>query len=783
MGSNGRLGYVYRDLKPVNWSPSSRTALAEAELEYNPKHISPSLYVKFPVHVMSEHLQSAVGNNTPVYCVIWTTTPWTLPANEAICYMPNKDYCIVKNADKQEHYLLAADRVQEISQVLGLKLEIKYTLSGDFLQGTVCRHPFVSDKMSPLLPANHVKMTVGTGLVHTAPAHGAEDYVVGVENNLSLQCMVDEDGLYTEDVGSDLKFKNVLTEANDIVIALLRAAGNLAYVGDYEHSYPYDWRTKKPIIIRASTQWFVNTAALKEKALECIAELPMLPKHANHSMSAQLSGRAYWCISRQRVWGVPLPVFYDKHTKEPLITKETTDHVVSLIQQHGSDCWWKLPMNELLPQSVLAKCGIDSGKEFTRGDDILDIWFDSGSSWAHVLKDVGGQADVYWEGEDQYGAWFQTSLLTSVAIHGRAPYRNIYVHGFTLDGEGRKMSKSLGNVIDPDVIINGGKNKKTEPAYGADVLRWKIAESNVLGRIYISPENFTMANQHILKIRNTLRYCLGNLSDFNAEVDALPLESLRSIDRYILHLLHEYDKQVSKAYDSIDFSKVPTLTMNLVHGQTSMYLDTVKDRLYSEAADSVDRRSSQTVLHFILESLTRSLAPIVPHLAEETALHQHQGYTSVFKTGWFSCPSSWCQPELVKDIDMLLEVRESFLSAIDQGKSREYDVTISTQSDELLQTLKKLQPEDSSCQSELAEILMASFTTVTDEVLEKPNQDTRLIHGNCRSGGSSDSPLPFTVLVTPASHHKCERCWKFTSENPKVPCIRCMEVLSVGWES
>ncbi|XP_077977648.1 isoleucine--tRNA ligase, mitochondrial-like [Glandiceps talaboti] len=783
-------GYVFRDLKPVNWSPSARTALAEAELEYNANHISPSLYVKFPVERLPDKLVSTIGAVTSLYCLIWTTTPWTLPANEAVCYMPNKNYCVVRNVENGEHYILAAERLQEVSEVIGAKFIVTYTIPGNDLDGVVCQHPFVRNKTSPLLPANHVKMSTGTGLVHTAPAHGDEDYVVGVENNLSLKCMVDEDGLYTEDVGEELKFKNVLTEANDIVLRMLESDGRIAYVGKYQHSYPYDWRTKKPVIIRASTQWFIDTAALKDKALQCIAEIPMRPKHANNSMSAHLAGRTNWCISRQRVWGVPLPVFYDKHTKQPLLTRETTDHVINLIKQHGSDCWWTLPMDQLLPKSVLSKSGVDEQREFIRGDDILDIWFDSGSSWAHVLKDTGNIADVYWEGEDQYGAWFQRSLLTSVAINGTAPYRNLYVHGFTLDEEGRKMSKSLGNVIDPDIIINGGKNKKKEPAYGADILRWKIAESNVLGKIYISPEHFTMCSQKILKIRNTLRYCLGNLYDFDVSCDTLSPDNLYCIDRYILHLLYEYQQQVTSAYDDVDFSKVTNLTMNLIYNKiSSFYLDTVKDRLYSEASDSLARRSCQTVLHLMLQVLCTAIAPIVPHLAEETSLHRYHGnqeYKSVFKTGWCYCPSDWNQPTLVKTIDILSHIRDTLLKEIDPPKSLEYDVTIHTDNKELLTLLQSFQDDKTSCSSQLAEILMVSYTTVTDTMVDEDTQvgqislQSEYVHNN---EDDVTETLSYTLLVNPASHNKCERCRKFTATRSMEPCIRCLEVLSTGWDT
>ncbi|XP_072022668.1 isoleucine--tRNA ligase, mitochondrial-like, partial [Amphiura filiformis] len=714
-------GYVYRDLKPVNWSPSSRTALAEAELEYNPKHISPSVYARFPVHSLPDKLAALKDTYPDLSAIIWTTTPWSIPANEAICYMSARDYAVVLCVKTGQHFMLGAERVSEIAQAIGRQLEVKQVIQGNELTGAQCSHPTIPSKLVPLLPAVHVKMSVGTGFVHTAPAHGAEDYGIGIQHKLPVTCFVDEDGIFTPESGPELAGKNVLVDANDAVMNLLRANNALIHVDDYEHSYPYDWRSKLPIIIRASKQWFVDTEAIRKRAEECLHDVKMYPSHALNSMLSSLTSRTFWCISRQRVWGVPIPVFYNKNTDEPLITKESIGHIIELVKKHGSDCWWNHPVEELLPKEVLQQSKADITSEYIRGDDILDIWFDAGASWAHVLKDAGQQADLYLEGEDQYGAWFQTSLLTSIALLDRAPYKSLLIHGFTLDGEGKKMSKSLGNVIDPDVIVNGRKaskkNKKEEPAYGADVLRWRMAESDWQNRVYMSDSHLNVAQQHVQKIRNTARYLLGNLYDFDATSELQPHNDLLPLDQYLIHHLFKYGQEVKEAYEKYEFDKVTQKAVDLVNNKISaFYLDTVKDRLYNERADSSERRSCQTTLHHTLEVLMRSLAPIIPHLTEDAFFHRglaNENYTSLFKSGWFKCEPEWNQPLLADDWDALCSIRNSFHDVIQPAQCRQYDLVITSQDEKLQRILQKVQSEETSCTSHLNELMMAAFTTVT----------------------------------------------------------------------
>ncbi|KAG9336133.1 hypothetical protein JZ751_002480 [Albula glossodonta] len=605
-------GFIYQDYKPVFWSPSSRTALAEAELEYNPQHASRAVYATFPVKTPPPKLASASKEWDSVAVLVWTTQPWTFPANQAICFMPNAKYSIVKREDSSQLFLVATERIASLSAVLGMQLETVDSFNGSELEGGVCQHPTIPEKEVPLLPANHVTMGKGTGLVHTAPAHGMDDYSVASHFKLPVECMVDEDGRFTELAGPQLHGQSVLDEGNSTVICMLKEAGALVKEEDCVHSYPYDWRTKRPV--------------------DVLQKVRVMPESARGSLLAMLDRRTYWCISRQRSWGVPIPVFYNKETGEPLINKghdlyslidrHTVSHVGKLFSEKGSDCWWELPMDSLLPPEVLKKSKVSKGAEFERGEDVLDIWFDSGVSWAAVLQDWEAdsssestdsplswlplpsalapesdpRADVYVEGKDQLGGWFQSSLLTSVAMRNKAPYKSLVVHGFA----------------DPSV----------SPPYGADVLRWWVAESNIFSEIQIGPTALNSAKDSIDKLRNTLRFLLGNLQGFDPRTQAVDPQEMHYIDQYLLHLLRDYSMKVTDAYNEFDSSRVIRLLQSFVtRDVSSFYFSIIKDRLYCDAEDSVGRRSCQTVLEEILDGLTRSIAPVLPHLAEEVYLH------------------------------------------------------------------------------------------------------------------------------------------------------------------
>uniref|UniRef100_A0A6I8SWV8 Isoleucine--tRNA ligase, mitochondrial n=1 Tax=Xenopus tropicalis TaxID=8364 RepID=A0A6I8SWV8_XENTR len=713
-------GHIYQDYKPVFWSPSTRTALAEAELEYNQEHISRSIFAKFPMHKAPPKLASIIDGSSAVSTLVWTTQPWTIPANQAICYMPDTEYAIAKCANTGEQYILATDRIESTALSLGTQLQVISTFKGLDLEGGICLHPTIADRLSPLLPANHVTMAKGTGLVHTAPAHGIEDYSVASHHKLPVDCLVDESGHFTTGAGAELENKAVLTDGNETVIQMLHASKSLLKEESFVHSYPYDWRTKKPVIIRASKQWFVNTANIKDKAQDVLKKVKFVPASAAARMLEMLDRRTYWCISRQRGWGVPIPVFYHKETGKPLINRHSVGHIMSLVEQHGTDVWWTLPLEELLPKAVLQKVeGSSDACDYEQGRDVLDIWFDSGTSWAHVLEDGEQRADVYMEGKDQLGGWFQSSLLTSVAARNKAPYRNIIVHGFTLSEKGEKMSKSVGNVVDPDVVINGGQDKVNEPAYGADVLRWWVAESNVFTEVLIGPAVLNSARDDINKLRNTLRFMLGNLSDFTPERDSVPSTEMYVIDQYMLHILQDYGSKVTDAYKGYEFGKVVRLLEALVtRDLSSFYFSIIKDRLYCDEEKDPKRRSCQTVLAEALDVVVRSFAPILPHLAEEVFqyLPYRKESDSAFRTGWIKPNTVWKKLGLVEAIEAACSIRDAFLGSIPGKNAAEYEVTIVIDPGLLFELMETLQEEPSSCTSQLNELLMCSQTSLLSDL-------------------------------------------------------------------
>lgn len=778
-------GYIYQDYKPVFWSPSTRTALAEAELEYNQQHVSRSVYVKFPLLKTPSKITSE--NASSVNALIWTTQPWTIPANQAVCYMPNAKYSLVKCLNTEELYLLGAECIDSTAAILETQFEILQTVNGSDLEGGVCTHPTIPGRQSRLLPANHVTMQKGTGLVHTAPAHGMEDYSVASQHELSVDCLVDEDGIFTEAAGSDLQNKFVLTEGNETVIQMLQGSKMLLKEDDVQHSYPYDWRTKKPVIIRSSKQWFIDTGKIKDQAQELLKKVKMVPQSAMNSMLAMLDRRTYWCISRQRCWGVPIPVFYHKETAEPLINKYTRDHLINLMKEHGTDCWWTLPLDQLLTKEILIKSGGSDVSNYVKGEDILDIWFDSGISWANVLSDVDNIADVYLEGKDQLGGWFQSSLLTSVAVKKQVPFRKLIVHGFTLNETGEKMSKSLGNVVDPDIVINGGQDLNQDPPYGADILRWWVAESNVFTEVLIGQKILQAAKEDVFKLRNTLRFLLGNLYNFNPEIDRVSNEEMLLVDQYMLHLLQDYGIKVTEAYKEYDFGKVIRLMLAFINRELSnFYFSIIKDRLYCEDEKHPKRRSCQTVLDEALDVITRSVAPILPHLAEE--IFQHLSNTkeplSVFHTGWIKTSSVWKKPGIVEAIEGACAIRDSFLSSIPGKNTSEYDVTIIIEPSLLLELMEQLQKDQVSSTSELNELMMASHTTLLTSVPRDLPADTDLIDGKFiinLEGGDLIEESRYVVIVQQAAKEKCPRCKKYTSDMALNPCPRCLEVIAGKW--
>ena len=608
-----KKGCIYRGSKPVYWSPSSGTALAEAELEYHHR-TSRAVYVLFPI----TNLPSVDAKEKDVYALVWTTTAWTLTANRAICYNPDLEYSLIKfeaEQGKSRLFLVGSACIPNLEDMLG-NVQIISTFSGSNLEGTEYTHPLDRGRGSmPFLPGSHVTALEGTGLVHTAPAHGFEDYDIGVQYGLDLQCNVDDHGRYTSDAGLGLENLFVLTEGKQAIISKFEDEGLLLHRHRYRHRYPFDWRTKKAVVIRSTEQWFANVSILKEDAKASLDDVTMYPSSAANRLLATLDSRNDWCISRQRVWGVPIPVFYHKESGDVLLTDETMAHIESLVREQGSDCWWKLPISDLLPPSLQSQA-----KFFTKGTDTMDVWFDSGSSWASVLTESGKVADMYLEGSDQHRGWFQSSLLTSIAAQGKAPYRAVVTHGFVLDGNGVKMSKSVGNVINPDDIIN-------RKGFGADVMRMWVASSNFTADVALSEGILQQSDNFVQKVRNTCRFMLGNLFDFDPTKHMVPHSRLSRLDQFILHVIHDYCSGATQAYDSLTFSRLYHLLLRIVPNDlSSFYFDAIKDCLYCDQPDSATRRSTQTTLHHVLHYFTKSIAPVTPHLAEEVAQHYPFGF-------------------------------------------------------------------------------------------------------------------------------------------------------------
>ena len=592
-------GHIYRGKKPVHWSPSSRTALAEAELEYPENHISKSIYMGFPVVTKSSKLAELTANADDIRVAIWTTTPWTIPANLAVAVNPDLEYCIASFEDTK--YLVAKDLMDSLSEKLfgsvesesnleRKKLQLDHVVKGSDLVGTIYQHPLYERKSEIIAGGDYITTDSGTGLVHTAPGHGQEDYLTGLKYNLPLLSPVNDLGCFTEEAGAEFVGKSVLGDGNLAVIDALEKSGCLIKQEDYNHKYPYDWRTKKPTIFRATEQWFASVSTFREKALEEIEKVQWVPAVGKNRIIGMTEGRGDWCISRQRSWGVPIPVFYSKTTNEPLMTKETVLHIENIFREKGSDAWWDMSVEDLLPESLKEKAD-----EYTKGTDTMDVWFDSGTSWAGVLSErseLQYPADIYLEGSDQHRGWFQSSLLTSVASKGIAPYKKVLTHGFVLDEKGYKMSKSVGNVMDPMKIIAGGGNQKLEPAYGADTLRLWISGVDYSGDVCVGDNIIKQASESYRKLRNTLRYLLGSLADFEPSLSSfikegegeLDVTKLASIDRYILHRLAVTKEEVENAYNEHQFYKANQALISFASSDlSSFYLDMAKDRLYVAA--------------------------------------------------------------------------------------------------------------------------------------------------------------------------------------------------------
>ena len=779
-------GHIYRGLKPVHWSPSSRTALAEAELEYPDGHTSPSVYAAFAAVELPDGLRDALksqGVELPaesaalgqaLQVAIWTTTPWTLPANLAVSVNERLDYALADDGSGRL-LLLAAELIDSLTKTLDRPLTVQATVKGAQLEGLIYRHPLL-DRTSPVvIGGEYITTESGTGLVHTAPGHGVDDFHTGQKNGLPVLCPVDEAGTLTEEAGPFAGL-NVLKDANTTIIEALETAGALLKQEAYGHRYPYDWRTKKPTIFRATEQWFASVEGFRQQALDAIAQVEWTPASGRNRIESMVKERGDWCISRQRTWGVPIPVFYNRSNGEVLLNADTLKHIETLIAEHGADVWWENDEADLLPPSYA-----DQADQWRKGTDTMDVWFDSGSSWAAVASqrnDLRYPADLYLEGSDQHRGWFQSSLLTSVAVNGRAPYKRVLTHGFALDEKGRKMSKSLGNVVDPMVIIEGGKNQKQEPAYGADVLRLWVSSVDYSADVPIGAGILRQLADVYRKVRNTSRYLLGNLHDFHPATDAVPVGELPLLDRWMLERTAEVMDEITEAFEKVEFFRFFQLLQNYcVSDLSNFYLDIAKDRLYVSAPADQRRRSCQTVMALIIERLAGLIAPVLCHMAED--IWQNLPYPveedSVFQRGWPSVPDEWRDTSLVEPVQQLRLLRasvnrvmEGCRSRQELGASLEAAVRIDAPQPTLQAALDWLRDQGDRDVDGLRDWLLVSQLQLGGEpwaeVLASEQDDNALIE------------------VAQARGIKCERCWHYESdvgqhmEHPHL-CGRCVAVL------
>ncbi|MUG94987.1 isoleucine--tRNA ligase [Scytonema sp. UIC 10036] len=789
-------GYIYRGLKPVHWSPSSKTALAEAELEYPEGHTSRSIYAAFKMTSLSEAVKPILGEFLPELAVaIWTTTPWTIPGNLAVALNPELNYAVVeisrKDAKTQselsdlaplreenfKYLIVATDLVERLSTVLEAQLTVKATVTGKDLEHSTYRHPLF-DRESPIvIGGDYVTTDSGTGLVHTAPGHGQEDYMVGQRYGLPILAPVDDNGNFTKEAG-EFAGLNVLGDGNQAIIDALTATGSLLKEEAYVHKYPYDWRTKKPTIFRATEQWFASVEGFRDEALKAIASVKWIPAQGENRITPMVAERSDWCISRQRSWGVPIPVFYDEETGEPLLNEETISHVQAIFAEKGSDAWWELPVEELLPEQYRS-----NGRSYRKGTDTMDVWFDSGSSWAAVAEQrsqLSYPVDMYLEGSDQHRGWFQSSLLTSVAVNNCAPYKTVLTHGFVLDEQGRKMSKSLGNVVDPATVILGGKDQKKEPGYGADVVRLWVSSVDYSADVRLGNNIIKQLADIRNKIRNTARFLLGNLHDFDPEKDAVPLEELPSLDRYMLHRMTEVFQEVTEAFDSFQFFRFFQTVQNFcVVDLSNFYLDVAKDRLYISAPNAFRRRSCQTVLRIALENLARAIAPVLCHMAEDIwqYLPYKTPYRSVFEAGWVELEEGWKNPELAALWQQLRQLRNDVNKVLEEarvaktiGSSLEAKVLLHIVDEQLLLAVKALNAHQNGIDE-----LRYLFLTSQVDLLDSPETAQSLKYNL-----QSDT---WVLGVTDADGHKCDRCWNYSTrvgeftEHPLI-CERCVSALA-----
>lgn len=747
-GTMAEKGYIYRGLKPIYWSPSSESALAEAEIEYKDVR-GPSIHVAFEV----KDGKGVIEEGTSF--IIWTTTPWTLPSNTAIAMKSDGDYSVVVVDGNK--YVVGTELLETVSEALGWEdLETIKHLKGHELENLTAQHPFL-DRESRLILGDHVTFDDGTGLVHTAPGHGAEDYDAAQEYNLPIISPIDSQGYFTNEIP---QLEGVFyDDSNKMITEKLKETGSLLSMTFRTHSYPHDWRTKKPVIYRATPQWFTSIDKFREDILDAIKDVDWIQQWGEQRIYNMVRDRGDWVISRQRAWGVPLPIFYSENG-DPIITPETTEHVAELFAEHGSNVWFEREAKDLLPEGFEHPSSPNG--EFTKETDIMDVWFDSGSSHAAVLKArdyLTFPADMYLEGSDQYRGWFNSSLTTSVAVNGQAPYKSVLSQGFVLDGKGRKMSKSIGNVIDPNEVTD---------QMGADLIRLWVSSADTQADVRVSMDILKQVSEIYRKIRNTIRFLIQNTEDFDPKENSVEYSDLRGVDKYILNQLNKTVEIARNGYDNYVFSDIfKEINRFCTIDMSNFYMNLAKDILYIDAPDSHDRRSMQTVFYEVLVKLTKLLTPIIPHTTEEiwTYLHEEEDYVQLAEL-----PEVVDYPHssaLVSRWKEFMKLRDNVLKANEVAREnkvigKDFEAKLTLYADDSTKELLN------SLDADVRQILIVSELNVKD-LNEKPEDD---------------SILDFDGVSIEVEHmpgEVCTRC-RITTENyveigdGEVLCERCNNI-------
>ena len=746
-------GYIYKGLKPVYWSPTTETALAEAEIEYKDV-TSHSIYVKFEGE---KDLTDKLGVDE-ASILIWTTTPWTLPANLGVFLHPEFDYGLYKT--EKGNLVVAKDLAEDVFKTLDLSYELLKEFKGTELEYTHYQHPFL-DRKGLVMNADYVTIDAGTGAVHTAPGHGADDYNYSLKYNIGILSPVDDKGHMTKEAG---KYEGMFyAKASKAIVEDLTESGHMLYHTTFVHSYPHDWRSKKPVIFRATEQWFISVdeSDIRQNALDALKKVEFVPEWGKNRINAMIETRPDWTISRQRVWGVPIPLFYNKETNEVIYDSEIMDRVIELVKKEGTDIWWKYEAKEIIGEELLEKLNLKD-IEIRKERSIMDVWFDSGVSHRGVLvpRNLPRPADLYLEGSDQHRGWFQSSLLTSIASTKDAPYKRVLTHGFVMDGQGRKMSKSLGNTIVPKDIIE---------KYGADILRLWVSSVDYREDVRISENILQQMSDAYRRIRNTARFLMGNLNDFDYATEKVDYNDMFEIDKWAMHKLEELKEKTTEYYDKYEFYNLfQEITYFCSIEMSSFYLDIVKDRLYCEGPKSLERRSAQTVLTEVLKVLVRIISPVLSFTAEEiweripASLKDEE---SVHLASWIDPNPAYKNEELAKKWEKIAHLRKEVNKKIEAqrqegliGHSLDARVLLNITNDDY--SFLKDYTED-----EVSDLFIVSQTKFVDDELENSE-----IEG-------------ISIGVTKALGKKCERCWKYSEEvgkDERYPDVdpRCAKVLA-----